>query len=207
MNSVQILHENGMLVLKGPMTQADVRNRNGRIYPKAVLRTAVMDLAMRVSGGSKTPIYSELEHPNYEELIFEKSCGMLTEVSWDEATGIAYCKVQIHDSTPMGREVLEGVANGVTYGISTRGSGSLNEANIVQNDLKFFTADVIKTIQSCQICRLTEGVESVNTLDDYLVEASKVEPECKCRFNQLTLAEQIQVKHHLAEAVISCFKK
>lgn len=206
MNFVQILHENGMLVLKGPMTQADVRNRNGRIYPKAVLREAVLDLSKAVSKEPKT-IYSELEHPNYEELMFEKSCGVLTEVTWDEDSGIAYCKVMIHDSTPMGREVLEGVANGVTYGISTRGSGSLNEANVVQDDLKFFTADVIKTIQSCQICRLTEGVESVNTLDDYLVEVSKVEPECKCRFNQLTLAEQIQVKHHLAEAVISCFKK
>lgn len=186
------------------MTQADVRNRNDRIYPKAYLRPAVLDLAMRVGGGSKTPIYSELEHPNYTELIFEKSCGVLTEVTWDEATGISYCKVEIHDSTPMGREVLEGVAKGVTYGISTRGSGSLNEDNVVQDDLHFFTADIIKTIQSCQICRLTEGVESINTLDDFLVEA--IEPECKCRFNKLTLSEQIQVKYHLQEAIINCFK-
>jgi len=204
-NSVQILHENGKLVLKGPMTQADVRNRNGRIYPKAHLRPAVLDLASRVGGASKTPIYSELEHPSYAELMFEKSCGYLTEVSWDEATGIAYCKVEIHDETPMGREVLEGVAKGVTYGISTRGSGSLNEDKVVQDDLYFYTADIIKTIQSCQICRLTEGVDPTNTLDDFLVEA--VEPPCPCIFEQLTMAEQIEVRSHLQEAIKKCFIK
>jgi len=203
MDSIQVLHENGNVILKGPMSQADVKNRNGRIYPKPILRAATFDLARRVCGESSTPVYSELEHPDYIELVSEKACGMLTEVTWDEATGISYCKVQIVDTTPMGREVLAGVARGETYGISTRGAGSLNENKEVQDDLYFYTADVIKTLQSCQICRLTEGTLNENTLDDHLVDT----PKCKCRFNELSMGEQITLRHHLAESIINCFKK
>lgn len=203
-SSFQVLHENGKLVLRGPMTQADVRNRNGRLYPKDVLRSAVLDLSARVSKIPQT-VYSELEHPQYDDLIKEKACGLLTEVSWDEDSGIGYCKVEILDSTPTGKEVLEGVANGNTYGISTRGSGSLDDNKVVQDDLYFHTADVIKTLQSCQICRLSEGVENpTNTLDDMLLEVKK-DSNCKCIFHDLSMGEQIQLRDYVAKTITNLF--
>lgn len=199
---MQVLHENGKLVLKGPMTQADVRNRNGRLYPKDVLRKAVLDLSERVSKQPQS-VWSELEHPGYPDLKREKACGLLTEVTWDESTGISYCKVEILPDTDVGKRVINGVRNGGTYGISTRGSGSLDESKVVQADLVFHTADVIETLQSCQICRLTEGVEE-NTLDDFLLESSD---HCQCMFSKMTMSEQIQLRHHLAESIIKLFRR
>lgn len=202
METIQILHENGKLILKGPMSQADVRNRNGRVYPKAHLRKAVLNLSERVSRQPQA-VYSELEHPSYPDLIRTKSCGLLTEVTWDEDSGISYCKVEILPDTATGKEVLEGISKGVTYGISTRGAGSLDENKVVQDDLFFYTADVIKTLQSCQICRLTEGVEDPsNTLDDFLVEAK----ECECKFHKMDLVDQIQLRDHLVESFTKLFK-
>lgn len=201
MNSIQVLHENGKLVLKGPMSQADVRNRNGRLYPKATLRKATLELSERVSKQPQT-VWSELEHPGYPELIREKACGVLTEVTWDEDSGIAYCKVEILPDTMVGKKVLNGVKNGATYGISTRGAGSLDESKVVQDDLVFHTADVIETLQSCQICRLTEGTE--NTLDDFLLEKHE---ECECMFSKMSLSEQIQVREYLAESIIKIFRR
>lgn len=198
--SMSILYENGKVILKGPFSQAQIRNRNGRIYPHNILREAIQDLIKRVEAQPQT-VYSELEHPNYAEIKPEKACGLLTEVTWDEPTGIAYCKVEILDSTPFGREVLRNLQKGETYGISTRALGTLNEDKVVQPGLKIITGDIVKT-PSCQICSLNES-ES-NTLDDFFVDLN--ESDCGCKFKSMPIDVQVQVKQHVVDAISNLFK-
>lgn len=200
MRSQALIYENGNLVLKGPMSQADVRNRNGRIYPKDVLREAVFDLIARVNREPQE-VYSELEHPQSTVLERRKSCGLLTEVTWDENEGIAYCKVEIFPDTVTGQKVLKGHNNGETYGISTRSLGSLNEDQEVQPGLKIITSDVIQThgMQSCQICDLNEGTE--NTLDDFFIEE-----KCDCVFDKLDIAGKVEVRQHVVDRICSIFE-
>jgi hypothetical protein len=195
-----ILFENGKIILKGPISQADVRNRNDRIYPKKILRSAILELSEKVAQEPQQ-IYSELEHPSYADIIKERACGLLTEVSWDEDTGIAYCSVEVLESTAKGQELKRNLANGESYGISTRAKGSLDENNIVQNDLYIITADIVKT-PSCQICSLTESKS--NTLDDFLFESVE---ECNCPMKKLDMKDQIHVKQHLIDSITNIFTK
>ena len=195
----EVLNESGKVFLKGPFSQADVRNRNGRIYPKDVLREAILDLQKRVSREPKI-IYAELEHPPYTEINRSNACGLLHEVTWDEESGIAYCKVEILDSLPNGRKVLNDIRSGEQYGISTRALGQLNEDKIVQPGLHIITGDIVK-FPSCQICTLNESETWFD--DEFIVEEKS---SCDCIFEKLSLAEQIELRKALGERIINLFK-
>ena len=199
---MQVLNENGKTYLSGPMTQAEVRNRNGRLYPTKICKEATLELKGRVdeSGG----VLSYLEHPNHSDLIYEFSGGKIVKLDWINETGVANCKVEILDDTKDGKSILEGLKNGETYGISTRGIGSLDEDGVVQPGLIFTTADIIKTHgkQSCQICNLTEGVKE-NTMSDFLLDEK--EEDCGCYLN-LDEVEQKIVKENLKRKILEIFK-
>lgn len=196
---MEVILENGTTYLKGYMTEAETRNRNGRIYPHNVAKIATLDLKNRISetGG----VFSYLEHPSdHDSLEEEKSCGKIVEVSWDESTGRAQCKVEVFNHTEDGKKVLKSLSEGGTYGISTRGVGSLDKDGIVQEGLKFLTADLISTIgrQSCQVCSmsLTESVETrTNTMEDYL-------HECGCIYAMLDQNDKLLAESYLVKKFI-----
>lgn len=178
---MQILKESGQTFLYGMMSKADAVNRNNRIYPKKALKSATLDLSEKVNDDS-IQVYSELEHPPYLDLkMNDRVCGELNEVTWNDKEGAAYCKVLIYENTKAGKKLMESIKKSIHVGISTRGSGSLvmneSKVGVVQDDLKFATADIIlEGIQSCQTCvmKLNEGYETYY-IDDVLLEA-----ECGC---------------------------
>lgn len=203
---MKVLNENGKTFLSGMMSQADTKNRNGRVYPKHILKEAVLKLIEDVNSSD---VYSEKEHPDYFEVKYNDNvCGILREVTWDDSTGCSFCKVELVEGTTGGDTVIKAVNSGKTVGISTRGMGSLtfNEqlnAQVVQNDLVLSTADVIVDgIQSCQTCslKLDESVETY-FLDDVLFES-----ECGCDINEYTDEEKKILENYISETIIRCFK-
>lgn len=201
--------------LKGIMTEANFghnesgtdfafrgRNRNGRLYEFTILRKATIGLKENVDKGG---VYCYRNHPNHAELIREDSCGKIVELDWIEETGRAHCKIEILEDTKDGKQVLKDLKEGNLYGISTRGTGSLDEDKKVKDNLAFITSDLIPqfdgSMQSCQSCSLslTESIQS--DYEDFLLG----EQEFDCYLN-LDLTEKALVKENLKQKIIDIFK-
>ena len=200
---MEILNENGKTYLSGYMTEAETRNRNGRLYPKEVAKSATLELKERVNKGG---VLAYLDHPPHADLVYEDSCGLIVEVDWHDDTGRATCKVEILNDTRDGKRVLERIEKGEQFGISTRGLGSLDENKVVQPGLKFVTADIIGNLgQSCQVCTMSlhESNRS-NTLDDFLIEEDK--KPCGCVYATLKEDDKKLAENYLIEAFKSCLK-
>lgn len=194
---VEFLFENGKTYLSSVMSVANVRNRNERIYPDKHLKKATIELSEKVA---KEVVYAELEHPNYLEAnrITENTCGVLTEVTWSDEDKSAYCKVEILENLKAGLEIINNLKEGINYGVSTRGAGSLNEDKVVQDDLVFGTVDIV-TFPSCNTCYVKINESISNNTSDFLIEAEK---ECSC-LEKLSEDDLNQVR----EVFVESFKK
>ena len=107
------------LYIVGPFLQADVVNRNRRIYPSAVMDPAVDKFINEFVKTNRA--VGELEHPDRNSIHSPMISHLITEVTKDGSDYIGKAKVL---GTPMGdilRALLEG---GVQMGVSSRGTGS-----------------------------------------------------------------------------------
>lgn len=214
---MEILNENGKTYLKGIMTEANFgknpqgidfsfrgRNGNGRAYPFEYLKSATLNLIEELKKSGF--IYSYLGHPNHGNLVESESAGKLVEIIWDDNSGRAYTKVEILENTKDGKYVLKCISEGKPFGISTRGSGSLSEDKIVQSDLMFITADIIKqfdgSYQSCQSCSLSLHESIQNNYKDFLIES-----DCGCIYAKLAGDDKKQAETYLIESFKSCLNK
>lgn len=215
---MEILHENGRTFLKGIMTEANFgsnsegrdfsfrgRNRNGRYYPYSVLEKAVLKLKEEVQ---KDGVLSYLGHPAHMDLVYEDACSRIVELDWIAESGRAHCKLEILEDTKAGKEVLKGISEGKNYGISTRGSGSLDENKTVKDDLYLRTSDIIKqydgSIQSCQSCdlALTESIQS--DYEDFLIQEEK---PCGCIYATLNNEDKVIAENYFMQSLKSVCNK
>ena len=163
-----INESNGHTYLNGLITEADVRNGNGRLYPYPIAKPAIFEMIQRIDNGEE--IWSEREHPQRLEMDASLACGKIVEVKWNDLKKNARCRVEVIDTTPAGRKLLEDIKNNVKVGISTRGSGRMNDDKIIEA-IKFITADIV-SIPSCQNCWLSESTGELIP-DDFIFEYDK----------------------------------
>ena len=124
--------------LKGIFMQADIKNRNGRIYPQEVLEKEVRRYNKDQINNNRA--YGELGHPEGPTINLERASHMITKLYPDGKNFIGEAKVL---STPMGKIVENLLDDGAKLGVSSRGMGSLNQkngANYVRNDFYLATA-------------------------------------------------------------------
>ena len=148
-------------VIEGIFMQADSKNRNGRIYPKAVMESAVNKyVTEQVSKGRAV---GELNHPDGPTINLDKVSHKITDLKWDGNNVVG--KAQILN-TPMGK-IVEGLMDGgVLLGVSSRGMGSLvqkNGVNMVGNDFILSTVDIVQDPSAPEafVNGIMEGVEWV----------------------------------------------
>ena len=125
------------LVLSGILMQADVKNRNNRVYPKIEIEKAVQTINERLNDGES--ILGELDHPQSLTINLDRVSHMLTEVKMVENDAIG--KLKLVD-TPMGRIATELIQSGVKLGVSSRGTGRVGEGGKV-SDYHFATMDIV----------------------------------------------------------------
>lgn len=128
--------------IKGVFMQSNVKNRNGRVYPREVLqREAERYMTENVE---KRRAYGELGHPDSPTINLDRVSHMITKLKPDGDN--IYGEAKIMD-TPNGRIVKELMKEGASLGVSSRGMGSLkskNGVNEVQNDFYLATpADIV----------------------------------------------------------------
>ena len=124
--------------IKGIFMQADIKNRNGRVYPEEVLAKEVRRYNKEQINQNRA--YGELGHPEGPTINLERASHMITKLYPDGKNFIGEAKVL---STPMGEIVKNLLDDGAKLGVSSRGMGSLNQkngANYVNGDFYLATA-------------------------------------------------------------------
>ena len=124
--------------IKGVFMQADIKNKNGRVYPMEILQKEVKRYNKEFINEKRA--YGELGHPEGPTVNLERASHMITALYPDGKNFIGEAKVL---STPMGEIVKSLMDEGAKLGVSSRGMGSLeqkNGANYVRDDFYLATA-------------------------------------------------------------------
>ena len=124
--------------IRGIFMQADIKNRNGRVYPMEVLQNEVSKYNKNFIKENRA--YGELGHPDGPTVNLERVSHMITSLTPDGKNYIGEAKIM---STPMGEIVKSLMDEGAKLGVSSRGMGSLdqkNGANYVRDDFYLATA-------------------------------------------------------------------
>jgi len=139
---VQILTEetNGKkdYKIKGVFMQADIKNRNGRIYPVETLAREVRRYTKEFI--EKKRAFGELGHPDGPTVNLERVSHMITSLKPEGKNFIGEAKVM---DTPYGKIVKNLIDEGAVLGVSSRGMGSIqqqNGRNMVGKDFYLATA-------------------------------------------------------------------
>jgi hypothetical protein len=126
------------LYMKGICIQGGVRNANERIYPVNEIERAVKTLNEQISTGHS--VLGEVDHPDDLKVNLDRVSHMITEMWMDGPNGFGKLKIL---PTPMGQLVKTMLESGVKLGVSSRGSGNVNEANGHVSDFEIVTVDVV----------------------------------------------------------------
>ncbi len=124
--------------IRGIFMQADVKNRNGRIYPLDVLQKEVAKYNKNFIQQKRA--FGELGHPEGPTVNLERVSHMITSLAPDGKNFFGEAKIL---ETPMGKIVKNLMDEGAKLGVSSRGMGSLDQkkgANYVRDDFYLATA-------------------------------------------------------------------
>ena len=147
--------------IEGVFAQTEQKNRNGRIYSKKIMKSAVDKyVAEQVS---KNRAVGELNHPEGPTVNLDKVSHLITDLHFEGNDVIG--KASILD-TPMGRIVKGLLEGGVNLGVSTRGMGSLEQrggASYVGEDFALSTIDIVQdpSAPNAFVNGIMEGVDWV----------------------------------------------
>ena len=126
------------LYMKGICIQGGVKNANERVYPVSEIERAVGTLNEQITGGYS--VLGEVDHPDDLKVNLDRVSHMITEMWMDGPNGYGKLKIL---PTPMGNLVRTMLESGVKLGVSSRGSGNVNEANGHVSDFEIVTVDVV----------------------------------------------------------------
>ena len=160
-------------VIEGIFMTAEEKNRNGRVYPRAVMESAVNRYVNEQVLRNRA--VGELNHPDGPTINLDKVSHRITELSWDGNNVMG--KALILD-TPMGQIVKGLVEGGVQLGVSSRGMGTLvqrNGVNYVGEDFMLATVDIVQdpSAPKAFVNGIMEGVEWI--WDNGILKAQEIE--------------------------------
>ena len=124
--------------IRGVFLQADVKNRNGRVYPYPVLQKEVSRYNKEFI--QKKRAFGELGHPDGPTVNLERVSHMITNLWPDDNNFMGEAKIM---DTPYGKIVKNLIDEGAQLGVSSRGMGSLEPkkgAQYVRDDFYLATA-------------------------------------------------------------------
>lgn len=124
--------------IRGIFMQADIKNRNGRVYPMEILENEVGKYNKNFIKEKRA--FGELGHPEGPTVNLERVSHMITSLTPEGKNFIGEAKIM---DTPMGKIVKNLMDEGAKLGVSSRGMGSLESkggANYVRDDFYLATA-------------------------------------------------------------------
>jgi len=124
--------------IRGVFLQSEIKNRNGRVYPREILVREVNRYTKEFI--NKNRAFGELGHPDGPTVNLERVCHMVKSLKQDGKDFIGEAKIM---DTPYGKIVKGLIDEGAQLGVSSRGMGSLiqrNGVNYVKDDFYLATA-------------------------------------------------------------------
>ena len=126
------------LFMKGICIQGGVKNANQRVYPVTEITNAVKTLNDQIGTGQS--VLGEVDHPEGLQVNLDRVCHMVESMWMDGPNGFGKLKIL---PTPMGQLVRTMLDAGVKLGVSSRGSGNVNEATEEVSNFEIVTIDVV----------------------------------------------------------------
>jgi hypothetical protein len=126
------------LYMKGICIQGGVENANKRVYPVSEITNAVTTINEQIKEGNS--VLGEVDHPDDLKINLDRVSHMIESMWMDGPNG--YGKLKILE-TPMGQLVKTMIQGGVKLGVSSRGSGNVNESSGQVADFEIVTVDVV----------------------------------------------------------------
>jgi len=126
------------LYMKGIFIQGGVKNANERVYPVSEIESAVNTLNEQIQEGFS--VLGEVDHPDDLKINLDRVSHMITQMWMDGANGFGKLKIL---PTPMGQLVKTMLESGVKLGVSSRGSGNVNDYDGKVSDFEIVTVDIV----------------------------------------------------------------
>ena len=126
------------LYMKGICIQGGVKNANERVYPVNEIEKAVNQLNEQISNGYS--VMGEVDHPEDLKINLDRVSHLIMNMWMDGPNGFGKLKIL---PTPMGQLVTTMLSSGVKLGVSSRGSGNVNDANGHVSDFEIVTVDIV----------------------------------------------------------------
>jgi hypothetical protein len=126
------------LYMKGIFIQGGVKNANERVYPVSEIEGAVNALNEQISTGYS--VLGEVDHPDDLKINLDRVSHMITSMWMDGPNGFGKLKIL---PTPMGQLVSTMLESGVKLGVSSRGSGNVNDMDGRVSDFEIVTVDIV----------------------------------------------------------------
>jgi len=126
------------LYLKGTFIEGEVKNANQRVYPAHEIKRAVESMQDQLKNGYS--ILGEIDHPDDLKINLDRVSHMITDIWMDGNNGIGKLKIL---PTPMGKIAESMLQSGVKLGVSSRGSGDVNDSNGKVSNFEILTVDIV----------------------------------------------------------------
>lgn len=147
--------------IEGFFAQAEKKNRNGRVYPQAVMESAIskyMDLV------NEKRAIGELNHPANPTPSAERASHVIEKLEFRGNNVWGRARILEGEYFPMAKIATGLIREGIKFGVSTRGLGSLSEQSgvkIVQPDYFITAIDLVQEPSGidCWVNGLHEGAE------------------------------------------------
>ena len=126
------------LHLKGIAIQGGIRNANQRVYPVDEIERAVKTLNDQIQNGYS--VLGEVDHPDDLKVNLDRVSHMITNMWMEGPNGYGKFKIL---PTPMGNLVRTMLEAGVKLGVSSRGSGNVDDMSGKVSDFEIITVDIV----------------------------------------------------------------
>ena len=126
------------LYMKGIFIQGGVKNANERVYPVSEIETAVQTLNEQITEGYS--VLGEVDHPDDLKINLDRVSHMIQNMWMDGSNGFGKLKIL---PTAMGQLVTVMLESGVKLGVSSRGSGNVNDLDGRVSEFEIVTVDIV----------------------------------------------------------------
>ena len=187
--------------IRGVFMQADIKNRNGRVYPIATLSKEVSRYTTEYI--NKRRAFGELGHPDGPTVNLERVSHMITSLKPEGKNFIGEAKIM---DTPYGKIVKNLIDEGAQLGVSSRGMGSIqssSQGNVVGKDFYLATAADIVADPSAPDAFVEGIMEGKEWVWDNGVLKSKSIEEYKSEIERVRRTELTEVKSKIFKDFIS----
>ena len=185
--------------IRGVFMQADIKNRNGRIYPVGTLAKEVKRYNEQFI--NKKRAFGELGHPDGPTVNLERVSHMITSLKPEGKNFIGEAKIM---DTPYGKIVKNLIDEGAQLGVSSRGMGSIQGSTVGKDFYLATAADIVAdpSAPDAFVEGIMEGKEWV--WDNGVLKSMEVE-QYKEEIERTKRKELAEVKANIFKDFLSKF--